>query len=65
MSGVSLGEGHTLVVKQDGTVWAAGCNIYGQLGMDLTMHAMITKMVEVFFGLAQGVAAGGGHSMVC
>ncbi|TXK75433.1 fibronectin type III domain-containing protein [Paenibacillus sp. N3.4] len=30
--GVSAGEDHSLILKQDGTVWAWGGNYYGQLG---------------------------------
>lgn len=29
---VSAGAGHTLAIKQDGTLWAWGCNSHGQLG---------------------------------
>jgi alpha-tubulin suppressor-like RCC1 family protein len=32
MSNMAAGAGHSVVVKPDGTVWASGDNIYGQLG---------------------------------
>ena len=29
---IAAGYQHSMVVKEDGTVWATGCNTYGQLG---------------------------------
>jgi alpha-tubulin suppressor-like RCC1 family protein len=29
---ISAGEYHSLILKEDGSVWAAGYNYYGQLG---------------------------------
>ncbi len=34
MPKVASGNSHTVVLKSDGTVWAAGSNQYGQLGVD-------------------------------
>ncbi len=31
---ISVGYGHALMLKKDGTVWSFGCNMYGQLGWD-------------------------------
>ena len=60
---LSLGEGHSLIVKPDGSVWAAGENHFGQLGLGSR-----TKF-KPYFGkvLADGakaVAAGGEYSML-
>lgn len=30
---IAAGYGHTVALKEDGTVWAWGCNSYGQLGV--------------------------------
>ena len=30
--GVAAGFGHSMVLRKDGSVWATGYNIYGQLG---------------------------------
>ena len=51
------------MLKLDGSVWAAGMNIYGQVG-DILERTPITKFIEVFPGVSKAVAAGGGHSMV-
>ena len=32
VKGMSAGGGHSMVLKQDGSVWSAGMNTYGQLG---------------------------------
>ncbi|MES3030877.1 MAG: hypothetical protein V4697_00490 [Patescibacteria group bacterium] len=29
---ISVGYGHALILKKDGSVWSFGCNLYGQLG---------------------------------
>ena len=61
---LSLGAGHSLVLKQDGTVWAAGINIHGQLGIDSRTHVMAYTLKKVFADPANAVAAGGDHSMI-
>ena len=64
LGGVSLGAWHSLVLDQDGSVWAAGINHFGQLGIDVMSHVMVTNFVKVFPGGAQAVAAGDEHSFV-
>ena len=61
---MSLGADYTLILKSDGTVWAAGDNTLGQLAMDSGTVAMMTNFVEILSGGAKDVTAGGGHSMV-
>ena len=45
---IAAGEGHSMVLKGDGTVWATGDNDYGQLGVWTTSFK--TRFVEVFAG---------------
>jgi alpha-tubulin suppressor-like RCC1 family protein len=61
-SKVSAGALHTLAIKNDGTLWAWGDNIEGQLGNGTTT----TSNSPVKIGNAvdwQVIAAGAGHSM--
>ena len=62
--GLSLGAGHTLILKPDATVWAAGMNTFGQLGIDSRGHNIMPNFVEVVPDGAKAVAAGGSHSLV-
>ena len=50
VAAVAGGYGHTLLLKTDGTVWVAGKNNYGQLGLGHT---------DKQTSLAQMAAAGG------
>ena len=60
---MSLGEGHSLIVKSDGSVWAAGGNHFGQLGTGLRTKFR-PHFVEVLSTGAKAVAAGSEYSMV-
>ena len=53
-----------MVVKRGGTVWGAGVNTVGQLGMQGGENMVKRYFVKVLFGGAQAVVAGGEHSMV-
>ena len=55
---------HTLLLRNDGTVWAAGSNAFGQLGLYPQSNIGIVDFVEVVSGGAKAVAAGGKHSIV-
>ena len=35
---ISAGYQHSMILKQDGSVWATGDNRYGQLGDGTTVH---------------------------
>ena len=59
---VAAGMSHSLVLGQDGSVWASGKNNDGQLG-DGTMISK-NAFVRVIPSGAQVVAAGDWHSMV-
>ena len=56
------GGGHTLVLKKDGTVWAAGYNIRGQLG-DGNGHA--NNKENPNFVLSMDPGSGLWDSLVC
>ena len=59
---VATGFRHTQLLKEDGSVWAAGENNYGQLG-DGKM-ASTRVFVKVISSGIQALAAGAWHSMV-
>ena len=42
---IAAGEYHSMVMKQDGTVWATGKNYYGQLGDGTRTNSKIFKKV--------------------
>ena len=52
------------MLTQGGTVWAAGINTFGQLGIDSRRYGMMTNFVEVVPGGAKAVAAGASHSLL-
>ena len=59
---VAVGDGHSMVLKQDGSVWTTGWNIHGQLGDGSKTDR--DHFVQVILGYAKAVAAGGKHSLV-
>ena len=61
VASVSAGTTHTMVIKQDGSLWGMGWNATGQLGDGTTTDRMIP--VQVMTGVAS-VSAGSYHTMV-
>ena len=59
---VSAGVDHSMVLRQDGSVWAAGGNFFGQIGDGST--TLKPNFVRVIPYGAKAIAAGGYHSMV-
>jgi alpha-tubulin suppressor-like RCC1 family protein len=61
---VAAGEGHSLALKSDGTVWAWGGNFFGQLG-DGTNTTRYWDNPAAVYGLAfiKRVTAGDSHSL--
>lgn len=59
---VAAGDTHSLVLMDDGAVWSAGGNYYGQLGLGDTNDRVSFTLVP---GLAavSSIAAGGSHSL--
>jgi len=55
---VSVGDQHTMAIKTDGSLWAWGCNNYGQLGDGTsTMGATPPTMIMASVMLPPGDAA--------
>ena len=59
---IVAGSQHSMMLKEDGSVWTTGCNIDGQLGH--RSNSGSTAFVEVMSSGAALVAAGAFHSMV-
>lgn len=57
---IAAGQHHTLVLKEDGTVWAFGLNANGQVGNNSIIDAL--SPVQVLTG-AVAIAAGYQHSL--
>ena len=54
--------GHSIVLKEDGSVWITGKNQHGQLGDGSTSDRQ--RFLKVISGNAKAVAAGSKHSLV-
>ncbi|NOK38261.1 kelch-like protein [Corallococcus exercitus] len=59
---LAAGYGHTLALKQDGTLWAWGINDEGQLGDGTTTGRRTPVQVQGLTGV-MAVAAGYGHTL--
>ena len=59
---VSAGSRHSMVLGQDGSVWAAGKNYHGQLGDGSKMDRR--DFMQVIVRGMKAIAAGTHHSMV-
>ena len=57
---VSVGEKHVMVLKEDGTLWGWGRNLYGELGDGTTTER--TRPVKILDGVKQ-VSAEGAYTM--
>ncbi len=53
---------HSLALKNDGTVWAWGCNLYGQLGNGINTDSNVPVQVSSLTGII-AIAAGSTHSV--
>jgi alpha-tubulin suppressor-like RCC1 family protein len=63
---ITAGFSHSLALRSDGTVWAFGSNLYGQLGTSAeigTFHGNPTPTLVPGLSGVTAVAAGGGHSL--
>jgi alpha-tubulin suppressor-like RCC1 family protein len=62
VSAIAAGTDHTVVVKNDGTVWAWGNNANGQLGNGNIQPSSIPVQASGLLGVT-AVAAGSGHTV--
>ncbi len=65
---ISVGDEHTVILKENGELWAVGYNTYGQLGDGSTAHKQFPVQVKIdentpMTEVAQ-VAAGGNHTVI-
>ena len=65
--GISAGDSHTVYLKSDGTVWAAGYNWYGQLGDGTTTvrnnPLQVTNLDGTGLSEMIGISAGQSHTV--
>ncbi|AEC02437.1 fimbrillin family protein [Parasphaerochaeta coccoides] len=68
---VFTGYSHTMILKEDGTLWATGSNYYGQLGLGysgiLTNRStpeQVTSTSEGSLPVIASISAGGYHTMI-
>jgi len=59
---IAAGNGHSLALRSDGTVWAWGANSHGQLGNDSTTPRDVPVQVHNLAGVV-AIAAGHTHSL--
>ena len=60
---MAAGNGYSMLLKQDGSMWVAGKNRRGQLGVGSIVREK--KFVRVSFSGGQSISVGfGAHSMV-
>ncbi|MCW3105017.1 MAG: hypothetical protein JWO09_3457 [Bacteroidetes bacterium] len=59
---VAAGQGSSLFLKNDGTVWACGNNYYGQLGDGTTVDKGTPFQIPSLSGIT-AIASGGNHSL--
>ena len=60
---MAAGEEHSIMLKQDGSVWSKGSNKYGQIG-DGSNAVLRRRFVQVISSDVRAVAAGFRHSLV-
>ncbi|AEC02284.1 fimbrillin family protein [Parasphaerochaeta coccoides] len=61
---VSAGAYHTMILKNNGTLWATGYNEYGQLGDDTTTNRTTPVQVSSMGSDVAAVSAGNYHTMI-
>jgi len=59
---ISAGNNHSLIIRDDGTVWAWGFNIYGQVGDGTVVQRNTAVQVSGLTNVQQ-VEGGGSHSL--
>ena len=64
VTAVAAGNGYSIALKQDGSVWSTGSNWRGQLGDGSRAAKKMFTLVLMFSSRAKAVTTGGHHSMV-
>jgi alpha-tubulin suppressor-like RCC1 family protein len=59
---IEAGQGHSLAIKTNGTLWAWGFNYYGQLGIGDTTNVNVPTQIGTDNNWMK-ISAGGGHSL--
>jgi alpha-tubulin suppressor-like RCC1 family protein len=60
---IAAGGEHALALRSDGTVWAWGWNVYGQLGNSTCASVCATPMQVTGLTNVEAIAAGSSHSL--
>jgi|WetSurMetagenome_2_1015567.scaffolds.fasta_scaffold46738_2 alpha-tubulin suppressor-like RCC1 family protein len=63
VTGIAAGMSHSLFLLGDGTVWACGYNLFGQLGDGSTTSKNFAVQVVGLTGIATQIAAGFDHTL--
>ena len=61
---VCCGYNHTLILKDDGTLWGCGRNDYGQLGLGDTNHRYTFTQVTINVDNIKEIYRGGDHTFI-
>ena len=61
---IAAGCEHSIILRQDGSVWVTGKNSFGQLGTGAGLYPFTSKFVQVISSGIVAVAAGDWHSMI-
>ena len=66
ITAIAAGNSHTVLLDESGHVWTAGCNLYGELGREMTGSANTTFEKADLQGAegARFIAAGAGNTIV-
>ncbi len=66
ITAIAAGSSHTVLLDESGNVWTAGCNLYGELGREMTGSANKTFEKANLQGAvgAKAIAAGAGNTIV-
>ena len=63
ITAVAAGNGFSVALKSDGTIWAWGDNTYGQLGDGTTTARLTPVQVTGLTGTFVAISAGGSHAL--
>ena len=61
---IHCGNEHTLMLKNNGTLWACGWNKFGQLGLGDANNKNVLTIIGINSGNIKEVYLGGGHTLI-